>query len=292
VGLPLSAIRAASVTRPQVTARARVSARAVTFWALLALYVALTVCVLVPSPVLDFDKYLAGLHLKSTYPGWRLWINHYVIFGQRGPATLAFLPVFIWVAWRTRSKRPLVMLGTALVLLNVSVGVVKYAVGRLGPMHAADTDVHDIFAGGNIYPSGHVSNAVVLYGLVAWVVGARWRKVAIVAAAFLSVTVGLGTVYLRTHWFSDVVGGWLAGALVLLSMPTVLPYAQRWTDKALVALRRWYARRRGRPEPGAAVAQYAVVQPNETPVSSSARDHSAAAVPASLDDLDEPTRVG
>jgi membrane-associated phospholipid phosphatase len=288
----LSAIRAASVTRPQVTARARVSARAVTFWALLALYVALTVCVLVPSPVLDFDKYLAGLHLKSTYPGWRLWINHYVIFGQRGPATLAFLPVFIWVAWRTRSKRPLVMLGTALVLLNVSVGVVKYAVGRLGPMHAADTDVHDIFAGGNIYPSGHVSNAVVLYGLVAWVVGARWRKVAIVAAAFLSVTVGLGTVYLRTHWFSDVVGGWLAGALVLLSMPTVLPYAQRWTDKALVALRRWYARRRGRPEPGAAVAQYAVVQPNETPVSSSARDHSAAAVPASLDDLDEPTRVG
>lgn len=286
----MSAIRAASVTRPRTTARMRVSVRAAMFWTLLALYVALTICVLVPSPVLDFDKYLAGLHLKSTYPGWRPWINRYVILGQRGPATLAFLPVFVWVAWRTRSKRPLVMLGTALVLLNVSVGVVKYATGRLGPMHAADSDVHDIFAGGNIYPSGHVSNAVVLYGLVAWVIGARWRKAATVAAVFLSVTVGLSTVYLRTHWFSDVVGGWLAGALVLLSMPTVLPYAERWTDRALAAVRRWYARRRGRPEPHP--ARYALVQPNATPVSSSASDHSAAAVAVSLDDLDEPTRVG
>jgi hypothetical protein len=102
----------------------------------------------------------------------------------------------------------------------------------------------------------------------------------------------LGTVYLRTHWFSDVVGGWLAGALVLLSMPTVLPYAERWTDQALSAVRRWYARRRGRPAPGPAVPQYTVVQPTEMPVSSSASDHSAAAVRASLDDLDEPTRVG
>ena len=65
------------------------------------------------------------------------------------------------------------MLGTALVLLNVSVGVVKYAIGRLGPMHGTDSDVHDIFAGGNIYPSGHVSTAVVLYGLLASVIAAR-----------------------------------------------------------------------------------------------------------------------
>jgi membrane-associated phospholipid phosphatase len=291
VGLPLSAIRAAPVTRPHTTVR--VSARALAFWSLLAFYVALTVLVLVPSPVLDLDQYLAGLHLKAAHPGWRPWINGYVIFGQRGPATLAFLPVFLWVAWRTKSKRPLVLLGTALVLLNLSVGVVKYATGRVGPMHVPDSDVHEIFAGGNIYPSGHVSNAVVLYGLVAWVVAARWRKVAVAAAVFLSVTVGLSTVYLRTHWFSDVLGGWVAGALVLLSLPTVMPYAERWTDRVLAAVRAWYARRRSTSddEPPA-VVEYPPHQPKAAPVSSSARSHRRTAIRPSLDDLDEPTRVG
>lgn len=253
----------------------RLPSRALTIWVTLALYLGLTVLILVPSPVLDLDQFLAGLHLKAEHPGWRPWINAYVIFGQRGPATLAFLPLFIWVAWRGRSKRPLVMLVTSLVLLNLSVGVAKYAIGRIGPWQAADSDVRDLFAGGSIYPSGHVSNAVVLYGLVAWIVGERWRRVAIAAALFLSVTVGLGTVYLRTHWFSDVVGGWLAGALVLLALPTVLPHAERWTDRVIARLR---ARHR--------------TQPKLTFVSVSARSHSLAAVAPSFEARDEPTRVG
>jgi undecaprenyl-diphosphatase len=243
--------------------------------------------------VLTLDQSLAALHLKADYPGWRPWINGYVTFGQRGPATLTFLPIFIWVAWRAKSKRPLVMLGTALVLLNASVGVVKYATGRVGPMHVTDTDVHEVFAGGDIYPSGHVSNAVVLYGLVAWILAARWRKVAITAAAFLSVTIGLSTVYLRTHWFSDVLGGWLAGALVLLSLPTALPYAERWTDRFLAAVRAGYARRRRTGSHRVPkVVEYPPRQPKVTPVSSSARAHSRTAVRPSFEDLEEPTRVG
>jgi undecaprenyl-diphosphatase len=261
------------------------AARQLAFWAALAAFVALTVCVLLPSsPVLDLDSYLAGLHLKATHPGWRPWINGYVILGQRGPATLAVLPVVAWTAWRRRDSQPLVLLGTALIVLNVAVGVVKYATGRVGPWDAADSDVHDIFAGGAIYPSGHVSNAVVLYGLLAWIAGIRWRKAAIAAAAFLSVTVGLGTVYLRTHWFSDVLGGWLAGGMVLLCLPTVLPYAQRGTDRALAAARRRYARRHRRAGLSG--------QPKLTPVSFSAAAHSRAAVAASFDDREELTRFG
>jgi membrane-associated phospholipid phosphatase len=289
MGLPLPALRAGSVTRPQFPAR--VSLRAVAFWTLLALYVALTICVLVPSPILTLDQHLAGLHLKAAHPGFRPWINGYVIFGQRGPATLAFLPFFVWVAWRTRSKRPLVLLATALVLLNVSVGIVKYATGRIGPMHVSDGAVHEIFAGGNIYPSGHVSNAVVLYGLVAWIT--PWfRKTVIAAAVFLCVTVGLSTVYLRTHWFSDVLGGWLAGALVLLSLPTALPYAERWTDRVIAAIRARYARWRAPSGHRVVPPQRIPDQGKLTPVSSSARSHRRAAVAVSLDDLDEPTRVG
>lgn len=267
-----------------------------TFWILVALYVALTISVLVPSPVLSLDQYLAALHLKQNHPGYKPWINTYVIFGQRGPATLAFLPLFLWMAWRRRSMRPLLMLGTALVLLNVSVGVAKYAIGRIGPWHLPDNAVHRIFDGGNIYPSGHVSNAVVLYGLVAWILPARYRKITISIAALLSVTVGLGTVYLRTHWFSDVVGGWLAGSLVLLTLPTVMPYVERWTDAALGWLAHRYPRLPWRRTPVVVVEQMVCVQPDvkeePTPVSSTAQSHSADAVSASRDRLDERTRVG
>jgi membrane-associated phospholipid phosphatase len=267
----------------------RSSPRALAFWTLLAAYIALTICVLVWSPVLTLDETLAGLHLKMQHPAYRPWINHYVIFGQRGPVTLGLLPVFVWLAWRRRSKRPLVLLGTALILLNVTVGVVKYAIGRVGPMHVGDSDVHEIFAGANIYPSGHVSNAVVMYGLVAWVVAPRFRKAVVAAAVFLSVTVGLATVYLRTHWFSDVLGGWLAGGLVLLSLPTVLPFAERATDRVLDALRDRYARWRATSYTPKHLPR-AVAQRTSIPVR--AQSHNRAAVAVSPERIEEPTRVG
>jgi undecaprenyl-diphosphatase len=214
------------------------------------------------------------------------------MLGQRGPATLLFLPFFFWVAWRRRSTAPLVMLVTALILLNVSVGVVKYAIGRVGPAHI--NDVHMIFAGGNIYPSGHVSNTVVLYGLIAWI-AINHRKLAITAAAFLSVTVGLGTVYLDTHWFSDVLGGWIAGGLILLALPTVMPTTQRWADRAIEWCRkRWVRGREQRRIRAEAVprsrAKAIPGQGKVTPVSSVARSHNFAATPVSFDALDGPVR--
>jgi membrane-associated phospholipid phosphatase len=266
-----------------------------------------TALVMIPSsPVLSFDERLANLELWTNYPSWRSFVHYYVIFGQRGPATLVFLPFFLWVSWRSRSTRPLVMLGASLVLLNVSVGILKFGLGRVGPAHA--NDVHNFFDGGTIYPSGHVSNVVVLYGLIAWI-SPRFRKTLIAIAVFLSATVGFGTVFLRTHWFSDVVGGWIAGALVLLALPTMMPTAQRWADAGFGWLG---ARIRGRHRNTRTSTRAAVNEPSQlapeaparpnapkharqgkdTPVRSAARSQSFAATRASFDERDDPTRRG
>lgn len=267
------------------------SARAVTFWIVLGVYVALTICVIVYSPILSLDKSIFNLHLQDRAPGYKRFVEDYVMLGQRGPATLLSLPFFFWIAWRTRSTRPLVQLVAALVLLNFTVGVVKYAVGRIGPFY--QSNVHDVFVGGNIYPSGHVSNAVVLYGLVAWLLPPRFRKAAIALAVWICVSVGLGTVYLRTHWFSDVVGGWLAGSLVLLSLPTLMPTAQRWTDNAVDwARRRWTSWRASTSDPVPLGPRRHALQRTSTPVSSAACAHSFAATSRSFEALDDPTRLG
>ena len=240
----------------------RPSRRVIAFLALLLVYVLVTLGVVYRSPLLTLDTDLFKLDLQRRYPDWKPWIKVYVMLGQRGPATLLFLPWFCWVAWRNRTPRPLVMLAVALVLLNLSVGVVKLATGRLGPLQTSNT--HRIFDGGNIYPSGHVSNAVVLYGLIA-MIAVNHRRPAAAVAAFLSVTVGLGTVYRDTHWFSDVVGGWIAGGLVLIAVPWAMPWAERAWNWACARLARrvpWASQLRARPlgwlrsatpAPGAAV---------------------------------------
>lgn len=281
------------VTESVAESPRRISWRAVAFAVLLLAYILLTLGVIFRSPVLSLDTDLVKLDLRHRYPEWKHPILDYVMFGQRGPATFAFLPYFLWVAWRRRSTQPLVLLGTALLLLNLSVGVVKLATGRIGPLHSHQA--HDVFVGGNIYPSGHVSNTVVLYGLIAWI-ALKYRKLAIAAAAFLSVTVGLGTVYLDTHWFSDVVGGWLAGALVLLVLPSVMPTAQRWADSAIAWARQLWTERRGRaitvPAALPGRRRFHVNMIPVSPVSSVASSQSRPATVSSRDAFDDRTRCG
>ena len=179
-----------SVSAPMpVTRRAFLGSRGtVVVVVLLLAYLALTVAVVTRSPLLRIDTDVLHLDLHRRYPRWFTAINAYVILGQRGPSTLAAVPWLIWRSWRSRSARPVVLVATALVLLNLSVGVVKVLVGRLGPL--ATTDAYLPFSGGDIFPSGHTANAVVLYGALA-TLARRRRRLMAAGAVFVSATVGL-----------------------------------------------------------------------------------------------------
>lgn len=203
-------------------AAARITPRGWLLIGVLVAYAVLTWGVLVRSPFLTLDShaYNTGASLRHAHPEWFHWLNTYAMLGQRAPATLAALPWVLWQAYRRRSAYPIILLGSALLVLNVSVGIVKIWIGRIGPLRTPDT--YRIFAGGDIYPSGHVSNAVVLFGILA-MMSMNHRRLMTWVAVFVAVTVGLDTIYLQTHWLSDVVGGWLAGALVLLVLPSIVP---------------------------------------------------------------------
>lgn len=71
------------------------------------------------------------------------------------------------------------------------------------------------------YPSGHSTSAAVLAGalivlLLRRVHDPAWRRVGLVACLLIPVVTGFARVYVGAHWPSDVLGGFLWGALIVL----------------------------------------------------------------------------
>lgn len=70
------------------------------------------------------------------------------------------------------------------------------------------------------FPSGHAMNSLVFYvglALVIWAVwGRRAGLIALVVAVGLALLIGISRIYLGYHYFTDVVGGFLAGSVWLL----------------------------------------------------------------------------
>ena len=75
--------------------------------------------------------------------------------------------------------------------------------------------------GGWSFPSGHTLTAIVLGGVLAWLLGRKlraWRRVVVWAIAGLWASlVGLSRVYLGVHYPSDVVASLAVGGLCLLA---------------------------------------------------------------------------
>ena len=118
--------------------------------------------------------------------------------------------------WRRHTWRPLALLGGCYAGSVILYSVVKALVARPRPP-AALAVAH--FAGWS-FPSGHATQATAFWGATAVVVSGSttsWpgRVTAWTAATVLVVAIGSSRVYLGAHWASDVLGGWIAGALWL-----------------------------------------------------------------------------
>ena len=99
--------------------------------------------------------------------------------------------------------------------------------------HADGPSVTYVFSkiADNSFPSGHMVRAVVIYGLIAFVVGrlatsTRVRVGGAVVAVALVALMAFDRLYLEVHWESDVIGGVLLGGIALFA-------ATVWLDRPL-----------------------------------------------------------
>ncbi|MFH9863367.1 phosphatase PAP2 family protein [Streptomyces sp. NPDC017202] len=134
------------------------------------------------------------------------------------PLTMRLLcaAVAVWLVWRRSAWWTAVWLITVSVVGTALQQGLKAAVDRERPVWTDPVDSAHYAA----YPSGHALTATVVLGLLLWLLhrhGAGpvlWRTA--VAVAVVSVAgVGLTRVWLGVHWPTDVLGGWLLGAMLV-----------------------------------------------------------------------------
>ncbi|WP_221361414.1 phosphatase PAP2 family protein [Streptomyces beigongshangae] len=247
--------------------------RVVLFASTLAFYAAIVWAVVITSWLVRLDWQVMFFRPYQQWPEIHAFLDYYVVLGQRGPTAVMIAAWLGWRSWRQHTLRPLLILGTSLLLLNVTVGAAKLSMGRLGPHYATSVGSNEMWLGGDIFPSGHTANAVVTWGILAYLASTpRARRWLSALSAVVSLGVGLTTVYLGTHWLSDVVLGWAAGLLILLALPWFEPLIAR-AETAVFDLRdARRSRRRGTatvpapaPAPAAPVEVPVVLAPAADP---------------------------
>ncbi|WAZ20709.1 phosphatase PAP2 family protein [Streptomyces cinnabarinus] len=240
--------------------------RVALFSATLAFYGAIVWAVVITSWLVRLDWQVMFFRPYQQWSEIHAFVDYYVVLGQRGPTAVMIAAWLGWRSWRQHTLRPLLALATSLLLLNVTVGAAKIGMGRLGPHYATTVGSNEMWLGGDIFPSGHTANAVVTWGILAYLASTpaarRWLSA---LSAVTSLGVGLSTVYLGTHWLSDVLLGWAAGLLILLALPWFEPLIAR-AEAGIFELRdRWRARRAGTaPAPTAPVEVPVLLKPRES----------------------------
>ncbi|MEV5320081.1 phosphatase PAP2 family protein [Streptomyces sp. NPDC052687] len=235
--------------------------RVVLFGATLAFYLTIVLAVVTTSWLVRLDWQAMLFRPYQQWPEIHAFLDYWVVLGQRGPTAVMVAAWLGWRCWRQHTLRPLLAFGAAALLLNVTVGAVKYGLGRSGPHYATEVGSNEMWhwfqAGSDIFPSGHTANAVVTWGILAYLASTpRARRWLSALSAVLSLSVGLTTVYLGTHWLSDVLLGWAAGLLVLLALP--------WLEPNIASAEAWLftQRDRLRERRGGAVAAHGSAMPD------------------------------
>jgi membrane-associated phospholipid phosphatase len=146
--------------------------------------------------------------------------------GLRWLTATVLLIAAAFIAYKFKTWRPLNLAVLSLLSLNLVVGTFKIFLGRTKPRDGFDL----LHVGGMSYPSGHASNAVLSWGVLAYLIY-RYAKVdryqgrlASAGVALISLTVCTVSLIRHTHWFSDLLGGLFVGSALLVTVIAIDRY--------------------------------------------------------------------
>jgi membrane-associated phospholipid phosphatase len=139
--------------------------------------------------------------------------------GLRSITAIFLMITAIIISRRFKSWRPINLSILSLVLLNLVVGLSKLLFGRSKPSSGFDLVFTD---SGLSYPSGHAANAILTWGIMAYLIFRYSHKEPFEGlrltwfVSIITTGVCLASLYRNTHWFSDLLGLFIGSALLVL----------------------------------------------------------------------------
>ena len=197
-------------------------------WSLLLFFGFLVVTqqVLTNGPLVAYDKEINS-QPKPQFEGLAgFTLRRLDDLGLRSLTANVLLIAASFIAYKFKTWRPLNLAMLSLLSLNLVVGTFKIFLGRTKPRDGFDL----LHAGGMSYPSGHASNAVLSWGILAYLIY-RYAKVdryqgrlASAGVVLISLTVCVVSLIRHTHWFSDLLGGLFVGSALLVAVIAIDRY--------------------------------------------------------------------
>lgn len=149
--------------------------------------------------------------------------------GARGLAgvTMAVVAIWLWLSGRRAAA--------ALIALMLVPDALNFVLRDLVDRPRPSVELVRVEGGpqGASYPSGTAVHATLFYGFIAYLLAKiaapdRWRQAAIAVLIFWILLQGVWLINHGRHWASDVVGGYLYGAMYLTLWTKLYPPAARW----------------------------------------------------------------
>ena len=197
-------------------------------WSLLLFvgFLVVTQQVLTNGPLVAYDKEINS-QPKPQFDGLSGFILRRLDdLGLRSLTATILLIAAAYIAYRFKTWRPLNLAMLSLLSLNLVVGSFKIVLGRTKPRDGFDL----LHASGMSYPSGHASNAVLSWGILAYLLY-RYAKVdryqgrlASAGVVLISLTVCVVSLIRHTHWFTDLLGGLFVGSALLVAVIAIDRY--------------------------------------------------------------------
>jgi len=189
-------------------------------------FLVVTQQVLSNGPLVNFDNNVNHTHHPqfSGFAGFVL--RRLDDLGLRWLTATVLIIAATYISYKFKTWRPINLAVLSVLALNFVVGVFKLFLGRTKPRDGFDL----LHAGGMSYPSGHASNAVLSWGILAYLIYRYARvdkyqgRLASAAVVAISLTICIVSLIRHTHWFTDLLGGLFIGSALLVAVIAVDRY--------------------------------------------------------------------